>query len=275
MIENVPRIGNFTSSKISALMSDGRKKGEFGKPFYTYIEEKNMERRLGRSLTTEVSARATSWGKLVEGVAFTFLEEGYTLASQETIMHEKISCWAGSPDVWNETTSTVGDIKSPMTLKSFCTFADCKDIQEVREKHKDGEDYYWQLISNAILTGMKYGELIVYCPYQKELDTIREFAAKYDGEDQKKFEWISVWANDSDLPYLIEGRHYKNMYRFRFEIAQEDVEALTARVIEAEKMLVKFEDTNKVYAPTEEQKKEAQAKIAFMNALRKELKQFA
>ena len=63
--ENEVRIGRFTSSKIAALISVGKDKVSFGKPALTYIEEKNFERKLGRSLTSETTARATSRGKLL------------------------------------------------------------------------------------------------------------------------------------------------------------------------------------------------------------------
>src|SRR3990172_2945044 len=91
------RIGNFTSSEISALMSKS-KDGGFGKPALTYIEECNMERRLGRSLTDEVSARPLTWGKLVEVKAFELLGLDYKISSQETDLHPEISYWAGSSD---------------------------------------------------------------------------------------------------------------------------------------------------------------------------------
>ncbi len=64
------RVGNFTSSEIVALVSKGKEKGSFGKPALTYIEECNMERRLLRSVTDDVSARPLSWGLLVENIAF-------------------------------------------------------------------------------------------------------------------------------------------------------------------------------------------------------------
>jgi hypothetical protein len=271
MIENIARIGNFTSSKIAALMTNGKKAGEMSAPAKTYIEEKNMERRLGRSISTEISSKATSWGKLVEGVAFMLLPNGYVLTSTDTIVHPEIPYWSGSPDGENIETSTIVDVKCPNTLKSFCQFVDCKNIEEIRENHKDGDTYYWQIVSNAILTGMKYGELIIYCPYKRELDTIRDFAANYDG-NQKKFEWISMWAEDNDLPYLIEGKHYKNLNIIRFEIPQSDKDALTSRVREAGAMLIDMDPiVVKKVKPTKEQIAEAQEKIKMMNELRNRL----
>ena len=235
------RNGRFTSSGISALMSSGKAKGTFGKPFYTYVEEKYFETKLLRRLDNESNAKPTSWGKLVERHAFDQLGTEYNLVSQETIVHPSIELWAGSPDlVKYDTGKTVCDIKCPMTLKSFCTFYECETIEEVRDKHKDGEDYYWQLVSNSILLNTKYAELIIYVPYYYELVQIRELANNYDG-DQNKVAWIN-WAGDDDLPYIPEESEYKNLKVIRFEVPESDKKALTERVnaaiSEIQKMLL-------------------------------------
>lgn len=61
VLKNTLRHGNFTSSEIVALTTKGKAKDSFGKPALTYIEEKNMERRLGRSITTESNAKPLVW----------------------------------------------------------------------------------------------------------------------------------------------------------------------------------------------------------------------
>lgn len=239
MNENKYRIGRFTSSGISALMKLAKDGKSFGKPALTYIEEKNMEIKLGRSLTQESNARPTTWGQLVERRAFDLLGTEYKMCSSTTLEHPNLpEYWAGSPDLVKfDEGQTVVDIKCPFTLKSFCQFSDCKNIEEVREEHPDGEDYYWQLVSNAILTESKYAELIVYCPYRSELDAIRDMASNYDG-DQNKVAWIN-WAEDKELPYLLDGGYYKNLNIIRFEVSQEDKDRLTIAVLNASKLLIK------------------------------------
>jgi hypothetical protein len=237
MINNAARIGNITSSEIVAMMSRDKTGKEFGKPAQTYIDECNMERKLGRSLNSEISAKPTSWGNLVEQRAFEVLGLEYKICSSETITHPMIPYWSGSPDGNKfDEGKTVFDIKCPMTLKSFCTMADCKTIDEVRMNHKDGDKFYWQLVSNAVLTESKYAELIVYCPYERELDAIRELASNYDG-DQNKVAWIGFGTND-ELPFVPEGGHYKNIYVIRFEVPQSDKDALTNSVIKAGAFLI-------------------------------------
>src|SRR6186713_1406515 len=120
MTTNTARVGNFTSSEIVALTKTGsrpmteeekeaHKKANPksrkttieswpGEAAITYIEEKNMERRLGRSIDDEKSAKPLIWGKLLEGHVFDKLGLEYTLSSTETIVHPTIPYWSGSPD---------------------------------------------------------------------------------------------------------------------------------------------------------------------------------
>jgi hypothetical protein len=249
---NTSRIGNFTSSEIVGLTKNGKGAGTYCTSFFELVEECNMERRLGRSLTTEQNAKPLSWGKLCEKRAFDLLGMEYILSSNETHVHPTIPYWSGSKDgIKHDEGKTVIDIKCPITLKSFCQLVDgTKDpksdlmlhspltIEAVRANHKDGDKYYWQLVSNSCINDCKYAELVVYVPYQYELDIIREMASNYDG-DQNKMAWIN-WSQDIDLPYLIEGGHYKNLNIIRFEVPQADKDFLTERVKAAGKLLIEY-----------------------------------
>lgn len=231
------RNGNFTSSEIMRLTTNGKSKGSFGAPFYSYIEEKKMERRLGRSLSEDIFAKPTSWGDLCEGRVFPLLGDEYKPCSKVTLSHPTIDCWKGTPDAIK--LDTVVDIKCPKTLKSFCILVDSwakGGIDLVRNNHDDGEKFYWQLVSNAILTKSKYAELIVYCPYHSELIAIRELAQNFDGEKQNRFMWIAL-AYDDELPFVVDGGFYKNLNVMRFEIPVEDKMFLHSRVEQAKELL--------------------------------------
>ncbi len=239
--DNEIRNGNFSSSKIVALTKNGRSKGSLGAPALTYIKEKNRERRLGRSINIEANARATTWGQLVENRVFGILGTEYRLVSQETMIHPQYSFWVGSPDAnkfENEIPETVVDIKCPATLDSFCDLVDplyegvsgTEAMNVIRETHKSGEDYYWQLVSNGILTESKFAELIIYCPYLSELQDIRKLADEYDGDEQYRYRWIGG-SVDKELPWIPDGGFYKNINIVRFEIPQSDKDLLTGRVV--------------------------------------------
>lgn len=242
MINNTARIGNFTSSEIVALTKEGKKAGTFGAPALTYIAETNMERRLQRSLTDESNARPLTWGKLLEGHVNDMLGLEYRLCNSETIVHPELPYWAGSPDCEKE--DTIGDVKCPITLKSFCQLVDPlyqgltgkEAMESIRENHKDGDKYYWQIVSGAILRNKKFGELIVYMPYQSELPTIKMLAQNVSGESLGKHYWITM-AGDDELPYLLDGGYYKNLNIIRFEIPETDKKHLLDCVLKAGRML--------------------------------------
>jgi len=44
--------------------------------------------------------------------------------------------------------------------------------------------------------------------------------------------WIN-WAEDEELPYLIEWNYYKNLYKMSWEVSAEDKVLLTERVKKA------------------------------------------
>lgn len=251
MINNAHRIGNFTSSEIVALLSKNRKGDDFGQPALTYIMEKRLERLLQRSIDDEVTAKPLSWGKLLEGRVFDLLGIDYTLSSTETDVHPTIPYWAGSKDGTREILErAVIEIKCPHTLKSFCQLvmplycglSGMDAINAIRHgfthkgisypAHKDGEKYYQQIVSNACINNLDFGELIVYMPYQSELPEIRKRA---DGE--VNVYWIAYSA-DCELPYLVDGGYFRNINIIRFPVPKEDKELLTAAVQKAGELLI-------------------------------------
>ena len=241
------RNGNFTSSELGALMSNGKKAGEPGKPFFTYIAEKNMERRLGRALENDTNAKPMNWGKVAEKRVFNILGTTYQESSVETIKHPRYDFWMGSPDGQKfDEGGTVLEIKCPFTLKSFCQFIDATQgldgadaINSIRENHADGDKYYWQIVSNSILLGTKYAELCIYCPYEAELDDVKAEASNMPVADLDKYYGLANSPN-KDLPYLIEGKFYKNLNIIRWEVKQADRDLLTSRVLEAAKLLIQI-----------------------------------
>lgn len=236
---NPARIGHFTSSEIHKLLTLD-KKGGFGKPALTYIKTRGMERRLNRSIQSECNARELSWGTVCETYSFGLLDMSYKICSQDTIVHPKYPFWAGSADGERFIAEkTVVEQKCPFTLLSFCTAIDAWEvggIAKLRDAHEAGEKWYWQCVSNAILTDSTHAELVIFCPYQRELSDIRLLAMDAPPEQAGAVYWLN-YATDNELPYLIEGGHYKNLNVLRFPVPDEDKRILEMAVLEAEKEL--------------------------------------
>ena len=264
--KNGIRAGNFSSSKIAALLTVGtrpmtedelkewkklnpksQKKNiddGFGKPALTYIDEKRLERQLGLLLSAEITSHPFSWGKVGEIMLFEgeeILDSSYERVSQETIQHETIECWVGSPDAKKHTEEGIEAVeaKCPVTRKSYMIAYNCNDITELREKHDEGEEYYWQLVSNAVLLGASKAELIFFMPYQKQLEEIRELCRSSDkipSNQIYQYMWISNSVDD-ELPYLKNDERVKNIKIFRFEIPQTDMDLLKEKILAAQKLL--------------------------------------
>lgn len=249
---NKVRIGNFNSSEIVALMAKG-KGSPYGDPFWTFIEECNMERRLGRSVDKDFDSKETAWGSLCEVRVFDILGTDYSLHHKQTLVHPTVPYWVGTPDTTRHINGTkiIGDIKCPFTLKSFCQLVDlfrmggieavCNGVTDsmgrFHKAHPQGKKFKYQVISNACITGCNQGELIVYCPYKSELDAIRELASQWDGPEQKRFERF-FYGSDSELPWLPDGGTYSNINHLVFDIPASVKMELHERVIEAGKYLI-------------------------------------
>lgn len=221
------RVANFSSSSIWMLTTNGKAKDSIGKPFYTYIEEKRREQRLGRSIKNEINGQEVWWGRLNEKRAYELLIKTnleYDLEAKNRFVHTEIEQWTGMPDTLRS--EVVGDIKCPFSLNSFCDAVDSfGDVEAFKAAKKE---WYWQLVSNSILCDKPRAEIIVYVPYLSELAEIKEDCGMFDGNQNKVARFS--FAEDDDLPYLIEGKHYKNIEIFEFEIPQLDKDFLTERV---------------------------------------------
>ena len=234
MTQSQHRYGNFSSSEIWKLMTNDTK-GNPGKPAQTYLTEKVYEARLGRPLATDSDSKATIWGKFMEGyVHDEKLPLDYKLCSRERLFHRTIERWTGMPDLIKG--NTVVDIKCPQ-LKSFCELADIAQEIVYNPQVNTGiilkseyPEYYWQLVSNAILTGYDKAELIVFCPFQSELDAIRQRAFAADALEWGNKLYFIQYGEDGELAYLKDGGYYNNLNIINFAVSEEDKAALTARV---------------------------------------------
>jgi len=256
------KIGKFSSSEIHSLLSKGKiemtpeelaarpkkgpgssvkyKEGGLGSAALSYIQHKKWERKAGRSLSQNIWAKPTAWGILCEPRVFDLLGTQYhRMGTDDSIPHPQYGdFWHGTPDgikyVLTEQ-DAIAEVKCPFTLTSFFTFAECANIDEVVENHPDGYKYKWQCVSNACIVGVNYAELIIYCPYEEELSVIREMAIESDNISTRR--WIEN-SDPKELPFLIKGKSYLNMYTFRFEVTQSMKDELTEAVLLAKNYML-------------------------------------
>jgi hypothetical protein len=238
MIANTERIGRFTSSEIHRLMSNGRKAGEPGAPFYSYIAEKEAERKLGRSLYTGGAGQSAAWGNLMEMYVYNELIKGHYFAKgKQTYIHPTHNFWAGSADLV-QTGVKVGDIKCYYP-KNFVQFADVLMQKDVDVFKKEYGAEYWQLVSNASIHKVKRAEMILFMPYNSRLNKIRQWMETDDATTQEAWRYRFIFeGEDETLPFVPdECEHYTELVTFEFEVPQEDFDALESRVLMAESMI--------------------------------------
>ena len=237
ILENTNRNGNFTSSNIWKLMEVSKDGKSFGKPALTYIQEKAWERKLKRSIETGGDSKETIWGKFLEPFVHDLLTIDYIHSNDETLTHPEIPFWKGSPDFKNLKYSVVSDSKCPQP-KAFCKLVDScnKGLSYFRDEFPE---YYWQLVSNACITESKYIEIIIYMPYEKDLNEIRDAADNYDGLDQYKYRFISELPS-YNLACLPNDSEYKDLNIFRWDVFDGDRDKLKENVLKANELLLKI-----------------------------------
>lgn len=221
----------------------------YGTSFYTYVEECIMERFFKNNLENESEVKAFSWGKLCEQIVHDKLPTDYIMQSEATEVHPTILEWCGTPDGTkqkNGICDTVTDIKCPLTRKGFYNLVKFlydfdglnvtkkknidgnEVINLIRKQSKEGEKYFWQLVSNACILGAKYAELIVFMPYFEEIEQIKD----YNRTLEKPY-WQIENAKDTELPYLYKESGIDSVNIIRFEVKEEYKLFLTNRVEKA------------------------------------------
>lgn len=242
-MSNLTRYGTFSSSQIYKLMSKGRGNWSIdnvGASFNTYLKEKYREIKLQKPINPPIHTRPIVWGKVMEGYVF---ENHLSLNYKEMnefgrLSHPELKQWTGIPDTMRK--DVVCDIKCPTSLTQFCDLIDSFESAEALKKEKP--EYYWQLVSNAILTDVDKAELIVYMPFESELKNVLEYVAdtelQVSGLTSFQWEWIFHEIQNyqydniipSNVPYLNDKGSYSNLTKFEFDIPAEDKKTLTERV---------------------------------------------
>jgi len=221
--ENKERIGAFTSSNIYKLLGSKRVRE-------TYILEKQIEKRMGRSISVEAYSRAMAWGTFMEMFVFDKIGLEYKITSNDTDVHPQISGWSGSKDLIVPGVK-ISDIKCYQP-KNFALYTDAILTKNISVLRDNFPKEYYQLVSNAIINKVPNAEAITFMPLKSELDELREFAEAYEGSDAWKYRFIYE-SDDCDLPYLPNNGYYESMNTFEFEVPEYDITLLTNAVLTA------------------------------------------
>lgn len=255
IIENKDRVGRFTSSQVYKLIGMGSKpmtKEEladfkiqnpgskkrnkscgFSQLGLTYISEKKLERRMGRSLDVGSYSQPAAWGNFMELVIFNLLGLEYTIESLTTVLHpDKFlgKYWGGSVDLTVPNVK-VAEIKCYQP-KNFGFYADCLMKKDIELFKKEFSAEYWQIISNSVIHNVDLGEAILYMPFESEMEEIKQLATDYEGDEKWKYRFIAE-KPISELPCLPDGGYYDNIVKFEFNIPKEDKKFLISRIKEA------------------------------------------
>ncbi len=236
IIENEERVGAFSSSNCFKLMEVPKHGEKWTSGSLTYIDEKKLEKRLGRSLNMDFWTRDTSWGNFNEYVVFPKLADfDIQHVSNKTVVHPKYPFWVGSPD-FVAPMKKVAELKCYQP-KNFAKFTDVLLTGNPNALKYEFPQVYWQVCSNAILESVDVAEAMSFMPYRSELDAIRQMVDEYEGDDLMRYKWIYD-ADDFQLPFLADDSFYKNLNILAFEVPRDDRNALKNRMIEASIMLL-------------------------------------
>lgn len=171
------RLGNFNASRISELMTAGRKKDDiFGKTALSYINEVATERLLSPDVISDddllytylelVSPenRYMRYGSEHEHEAREIYEmqHGVTVTEVSSIMHPDIPFYSCSSDGLVVTSNSGIEIKCPLP-KTFVDYR--RNIHDAISLKEYKPEYYWQIQAQIDICDIDYVDLVVYCPF--------------------------------------------------------------------------------------------------------------
>ena len=231
--ETSSRIAHYTSSQIYRLLGSAAVQK-------TYIEEKKYESQLGVSCNEDAGSRASNWGTMMQYyVAEKYLPKGFKW-HDKTEVHPTIKLWSGTADIISD--DAAGDVKC-FYRKKFAQVANCiVECEEIRKlSHfdrpeidyaplkKNHPEIYWQITSNAAILNKSKGLLIIFLPYESELEDVKAFAYNSELPDEWKYRFIYE-SHKSALPYQSDDSVFSNVIYFEWDIDSEDVKLIESKI---------------------------------------------
>lgn len=231
---NSIRCGKFTSSTISDLCGFDRSGKNPSATYYSRIRKVAAERFFGTKIQGG-SNIACDWGNLCEKYVATLIEPdgiigGYSDIPIESTIDGLENAYAGTPDFLSK--DTIWDCKAPFNLENYFNLYGI-DNDGLK---KEFPAYYWQLLSNKILTGKDKCGLIAFYPNFDDLQAILEL----NRNDSISFRL--EYQDIDNLPCLGEEFKEMNMYQLIFIPPDNDLLFLLSRIqsanIECERLIL-------------------------------------
>lgn len=184
------RLGRFTGSGISALMTDPKTKaakeaGEMSETAKKYIYEKVMETVTGQS-ANEATSRAIDWGNEWEEHALRQLqialgspEESTELKPSFKLFNDYFGC---SPDAFmvHKEFGPVGcEIKCPWNSVNHFHHSQIETAEDLKRVNSD---YYWQCLGNMLTFNLPAWVFASFDPRQPEHRMLHHTVILFDPE---------------------------------------------------------------------------------------------
>lgn len=162
------RLGKFTSSGIAALMSDPKSKaakdaGELSESAMSYVLEKIGEIVSGQPASSFVNT-ATAWGDEHEPAARKWYAKLIApIEEAGFITYPFLPYYGGSPDGLVAIDGVPGgvEIKCPYVSANHLQHCLITDVAYFKQYFKE---YYWQCVSNMVVTGSEFWDFVSFDP---------------------------------------------------------------------------------------------------------------
>ena len=233
------RIGRFTSSQIHKIMKQpARGNNPFLQSGLTYIRQKFLERKIGRSLEVPTYGQAMAWGRFMEAYLLReHLGMKYRTTSRSTIVSDQYpDHLAGTPDFehYDNDVVTTCEVKCfyPEKWAELGLDLQSGDIERIKQNQPE---IYWQVVCNAYLLGSTRCEILSFMPSIDELVKVKDlaedpmFIEENDLGDMWQYRFIYERDNLS-LPYVAVESEIKPLERFCFDVPADDFKFLKERI---------------------------------------------
>jgi len=210
------RLGRFTGSGISALMTNPKTKaaieaGELSETAKKYIYEKAMETVTGQS-ANEATSRAIDWGNEWEEhalrqlqIALNSPEESTELKPSFKLFNDYFGC---SPDAFmiHPEFGPVGcEIKCPWNSVNHYLYSQVETGEDLKRVNSD---YYWQIMGNMLTFNLPAWVFASYDPRQPENRRLHHTVITANPED------MAAMCEAMERAHSFKATILHNWYKF-------------------------------------------------------------